>query len=499
MKKKDFNKRLLGIMLLVWLFSIKSNAQLSIFAQIRPRGEFRNGLGTLKLKDAPAAGFISQRSRLSFHYKLEKVSFGMSVQDVRIWGQDASTINNSDGAKFGIHEAWAETILSDSLGLSLKLGRQELNYDDVRLLGGLDWLQQGRRHDVALLKLNKNGWQADFGAAFNQNTDAFGTAGTFYTAGNTPQYTTNSKGYLVAVPSGFVPTNAAGTPVLTINPSTNGGVQMYKTMQYLYVAKKVGKTKASFLIFKDDFAKYRPDTLKAADGGIVAGRRYDLEGLHSRWTTGLLLNGAWGKRFNYWLGAYYQTGKNRDGVDLSAYTTTAYLGYTRGNFLVGLGYDLVSGNDLTNSTNTQDNKFDPLYGTPHKFWGYMDYFYVGTGGSPAGLSDPYLRLKYTVSPKLGLGLDLHHFSLANNIPNKVADATGKTLLGKSLGTEFDFILNYALNKATALEFGYCMMAGTNTLEYIKRSTLDKTEHLATWAYLSLNFKPEIFSSVPAKK
>ena len=233
MKNINQNIRLFLATMLVFSFGIQANAQLSISAQIRPRGEIRNGVGTLKLKDAPSAGFISQRSRLGFNYKMEKVTFGMSIQDVRVWGQDASTINAADGLKLGVHEAWAEVNLSDSIGLSLKLGRQELMYDDSRLLGNLDWLQQARRHDAAVFKLNKNGWQVDLGLAFNQNTDAFGTTGTFYTAGNTPQYLANSKGNLVTIPSGFVPVNAKGVPTLTGNPSTNGGVQMYKTMIFI--------------------------------------------------------------------------------------------------------------------------------------------------------------------------------------------------------------------------------------------------------------------------
>ena len=498
MKNINQNIRLFLATMLVFSFGIQANAQLSISAQIRPRGEIRNGVGTLKLKDAPPAGFISQRSRLGFNYKMEKVTFGMSIQDVRVWGQDASTINAADGLKLGVHEAWAEVNLSDSIGLSLKLGRQELMYDDSRLLGNLDWLQQARRHDAAVFKLNKNGWQVDLGLAFNQNTDAFGTTGTFYTAGNTPQYLANSKGNLVTIPSGFVPVNAKGVPTLTGNPSTNGGVQMYKTMQYLYAAKKIQSVKASFLLFKDDFAKYRLDTLKAADGGTVAGRRYDVTGKNSRITAGILLNGTLKKGFAYTLGGYFQSGKNRDGADLSAYNVTAYLGYTKAKFTVGLGYDIVSGNDLTNTTNTKDNKFDPLYGTPHKFWGLMDFFYVGTGGVAAGLSDPYLRLKYAASPKLAFGLDIHNYSLVNNMPNKYSDATGKTLVNKQLGNEFDFIVNYGLNKSTALEFGYCVMAATNSLEYVKLSTMDKAEHTATWAYLMVNIKPEIFSSAVKK-
>jgi Alginate export len=494
----DFNfRRFIGIMLLC-LLAIQTNAQLTMSAQIRPRAEIRDGLGTLKVKGASAAAFISQRSRLGFNFKMEKVTFGMSVQDVRVWGQDASTISTADGSRLGVHEAWAEVNLLDTIGLSLKIGRQELLYDDSRLLGNLDWLQQARRHDAAVFKINKNGWQVDLGFAFNQNTDAFAKAGTFYTPGNTPLYAFNSKGNLVATPADFVPVNGKGAPILANAPSTNGGVQMYKSMQYLYAAKKFKTVKAAFLLFKDDFATYRVDTLRAADGGTLAGRRYDQTSVNSRITAGLLLNGTLKGGFNYTLGGYIQGGKNRDGADLSAYTATAYLGYTKDKFTVGLGYDLMSGNDLTDATNKTDNKFDPLYGTPHKFWGYMDFFYVGTGGVPSGLSDPYLRLKYAATKAFSVGLDVHNFSLVNNAPNMAADATGKTLLDKQLGNEFDLIANYTLNKATSLEFGYCIMAATNSLENVKLGTNNLAEKTASWAYLMLSIKPEIFSSAPKK-
>ena len=479
---------------LLFSFFTTTHAQLSMSAQIRPRGEIRDGLGTLKLKGAPTAGLISQRSRLNFNYKFEKIAIGLAIQDVRVWGQDASTISNADGAKLGVHEAWTEINLSDSFGLSLKLGRQELLYDDSRLLGNLDWLQQGRRHDAAVFKLAKNGWQADLGFAFNQNTDAFGVAGTFYTAGNTPQYSANSKGNLVGIPTGFVPVNARGLPILNNPPSTNGGVQMYKSMQYLYVAKKLKSGKITGLLLKDDFGKYRVDTLRATDGGTLAGRRYDVTGVNSRITAGLMLTGTFGKGFNYSLGGFVQGGKNRDGQDLAANHLTAYLGYTKQKWTIGVGYDFLSGNDMTDATNKKDNKFDPLYGTPHKFWGLMDYFYVGTGGSVAGLADPYLRLKYAATKSLTVGVDVHNFALANNM----YDQTGKSILNKQLGNEFDFLVNYSLNKVTALEFGYCVMAATNSLEYLKLASVDKAEHTAQWAYLMLTIKPEIFSSAVKK-
>ncbi|HEV2352975.1 MAG TPA: hypothetical protein VGR89_01925 [Puia sp.] len=45
--------------------------------------------------------------------------FQTSVQDVRDWGADASTISYADGAKLSVHEAWAELILANSADSSL--------------------------------------------------------------------------------------------------------------------------------------------------------------------------------------------------------------------------------------------------------------------------------------------------------------------------------------------------------------------------------------------
>ena len=484
-------------------FSQICQAQLTISAQIRARGEYRAGYGSLVPKDliagnndTSAAGFISQRTRLNFLYKFEKIAMGLAIQDVRVWGQDASTISSADGSKLGVHEAWAEAILSDSLGLSVKFGRQELLYDDSRLLGNLDWLQQARRHDAAVFKLNKMGWQVDLGLAFNQTTDAVNTYNTFYTAGNTPAYIT-VKGTAVTIPSGFVPTaSLGGAPVLASNVSTNGANQMYKTMQYLYASKTVGKTKISALFFKDDFEKFRTDSLSSGTEKVY-GRRYDVAGSNSRVTFGAMAVGT-AKKFSYSVGAYFQTGTDRDGKDLTAYNIFGYVGYTAGKMTVGLGYELLSGND-PNTVATENHRFDPLYGTPHKFWGYMDYWYAGAGSPVAGLSNPYLKLKYAATPKFSIALDVHNFSIANDFANKVSDGTGSTLLDKNMGYETDLVFNYAMSKSAIFELGYCTMFGNNSLEVVKMNTIGKAEQTATWAYLMVTIKPELFKTEMPKK
>ena len=166
------------------LFSTGLNAQLKLSGQLRTRSEFRDGQGAPLPKDSSAAFFTSQRTRLSLEYAAYRLRFGLTVQDTRVWGQDGSTINRSttaDNNGLMIHEAWAEIMFTDTSNkkqqVSLKVGRQELVYDDQRLIGNLDWLQQARRHDAAVFRFNSAAWLVDGGFAFNQNKEkASGTS-----------------------------------------------------------------------------------------------------------------------------------------------------------------------------------------------------------------------------------------------------------------------------------------------------------------------------------
>jgi hypothetical protein len=145
--------------------AFKTHAQISLTGQVRTRTEYRNGTGTLKLKSNDAAFFTSQRTRLTANFKTNRIIMQAALQDVRVWGQDASTINNADGSRLGLHEGWAELVLANKKDtsfknaaveyFSVKAGRQEIIYDDSRLIGNLDWLQQARRHDAVILNCCK--------------------------------------------------------------------------------------------------------------------------------------------------------------------------------------------------------------------------------------------------------------------------------------------------------------------------------------------------------
>lgn len=493
-----------------------SFAQFSLVGQLRTRTELRNGVGNLAPKDAPAAFFTSQRTRLTFGYKWDRVQFQTSIQDIRVWGQDASTINNADGNRLMVHEAWADITLANSAdttikfrpiqNLSLKIGRQEMIYDDSRLIGNLDWLQQGRRFDAAILRGQHKGWAFDLGAGFNQNTDAFGNVGDNYTPGNAPVSALSNKNVTLVIPAGFIPTaGKGGAPVLATPLSTNGQNQQFKSFQMAYLTRKFNQTKFSALFFKDDFQKYRADSLGNATAGYVYGRRYDLAGTNSRLTYGAMLTGILGNgssrigKVHWQAFAYGQSGKDRDGLTIKkANHYGANVMIQKGLLSFGPGYEVLSGNNATTIQTGETSRFDPLYGTPHKFRGSMDYFYAGTGSPAGGLQDAFLKFRYTGN-RLTTGLDVHYFALAASTYNKMADAPAGALLSAKLGMEYDFVANYALNKFTSVEFGYSIMNGTNSLEYSKQGTMGEKNHIGTWSYLMINIRPDFLAAKTTTK
>jgi Alginate export len=526
--KKIFKKPALHFCLMIcFLNAFTANAQFTLTGQLRTRTEIRNGLGNLVLKGSKAAAFTSQRTRLIFGYKWDRLTFGASIQDVRVWGQDASTISNADGNKLMLHEAWADLMLFNKADttikakgidlMSLKIGRQELSYDDVRLLGNLDWLQQARRHDMVLLKTVHRAWQIDAGFAYNQNSDAFGITNTSYVPSNVAPYVKNSLGILVPTPAGILPMAAAGNagnnssktgiPVWANPPTTNGGNQDYKTFTSLYISKKFNQTKFSALFFNDNFGKYKIDSAGNTAAGYVYGKRFasagtadnfDYSGTTHRYTYGLMINHTMGNTSGFGKiavqAAYYaQSGKNRDGIKMKkAAHYTASVTYQKGKFSITPGYDALSGNDATTA---EDEKFDPLYGTPHRHWGYMDYFYVGTGSPAGGLNNPYFKVKY-VSNMITLGLDYHHFSLNKGM--KKADGSDIT---KNLGAEIDFVLNYNMNKFSNIELGYSVMHATNSMAFAKGqattdAAADTYRKTGQWFYAMLKFTPDFFYTKP---
>jgi hypothetical protein len=281
-----------------------------------------------------------------------------------------------------------------------------------------------------------------------------------------------------------------GNPSFVNAPSTNGMNQNYKSLQYLYAAKTIHSAKISGLLVADHFGKYSIDsvlTSTAGGNGFVYGRKFNQKGVNSRITAGFLINSPLNKKKSVSIlaGTYYQGGKDKDGADLSAFTTTLSLAVSKKKFSYTMGWDYLSGNDAFSSSAT-NHRFDPLYGTPHKFWGAMDYFFAGTGSPVAGLSDPFIKIKYLSKAKrFSAGLDYHYFSVAKNMK----DINGNKI-DTYLGSEIDLFTNYTLNKITTVEWGFSSMAASKSMEYAKNIIPGTSSLTGLWSYLMISIKPE---------
>lgn len=455
--RTNFSKSIFLGLVLALASSNEASAQFTLTGQVRPRTEVRDGQGTLQKKGDDAALFTSQRTRLNAGYTGYRFKVFMALQDVRVWGQDASSINrNTTDANDGLmlHEAWTELILNDTVSkfqnISLKIGRQEIAYDDQKVLGGLDWLQQARHHDAVVFKFANKGWVVDAGAAFNQNKEL--AVGTLYNG---------------------IPPTTAGYPA-----GTNGIGTMYKSFQYAYVGKKMFFGDLSLLFFKDDFNKYTS----------VAAVKTPVQGVWSRTTSGLYYNANLTKRINLTGSYYYQGGRNKDGKTLSANLASITSTFQFGRKLfVGPGVDFLSGNNGTKN-NTRSHLFDPLYGTPHKFWGGMDYFYVASGFGSQGLANYFFKAKYNAKDNLTFFADIHGFQSANAISN----GAGGTRT-RYLGTELDLKMTYNFTKMINVEAGYSFMKATQTMASAQVKNVANANLSPQWAYIALKVSPNFLA------
>ncbi len=96
---------------------------------------------------------VNQRTRLWFVLEHARTRAKVTIQDVRQWGLEDNTLKDFHAEGVDFHEGWLQ--LGDK-DISLRLGRQELALDGQRLIGAVNWSQQGRSFDG--LRLNASPW-----------------------------------------------------------------------------------------------------------------------------------------------------------------------------------------------------------------------------------------------------------------------------------------------------------------------------------------------------
>ncbi|MBS7254783.1 alginate export family protein [Flavobacterium branchiicola] len=384
------NKLKLIILLLVGISFELQAQELDVNLQIRPRFEYRNGYKQPLLYGQEGTSQISQRSRLNFNYKQDDFIVKLTFQNTRTWG-DVAPATTADKNGVAVFEAWAQYNFTEKW--SARMGRQVLSYDNQRILGEMDWAQQGQSHDALTVSYHSEKQKLDFGGAYNSNAE-----------------------------------NVVQTPYTVAN---------YKAMQYAWYHNQ----------FNSDFGL----SFLALNTGYEYTNLANKLLVDYTQTFGPYLTYKKGKiDTNFWL--YGQTGKSTD-LQVSAYNIAANFGYNiTDSFKAGLGYEFLSGKD-SNDGSTVIKSFNPIFGTNHGFNGYMDYFYVGNHLKNVGLQDAFIKLNYNVN-KWQFALIPHVFLSAADVVtplNEKMDSYLGTEIDATFG--YNFKKNITLSGGYSQMFG----------------------------------------------
>jgi len=397
-----------------------ANAQLNISAEYRPRFELRDGYGSLKTDNSDPAYFVTQRTRLNLNHQYNSITSRLSVQDYRIWGDSKL---KSDDPGVSVYEAWFKMDLNSHW--SITAGRQSFDIDNKRFIAKTNWNQVATSHDGVNIDYLNNNFVAKIFTAFNQaKTSNFGT-----------DYTSQ--------------------------------ISNYKFLNVIWLEKRIGDVALANLTITDGYQKE----------GTTNTDYY-------RITTGAIFK--INKQFNnLQLRGFYQAGKNKTGQDVNAYYANADFEQKIGtNFMSVLGFEFMSGNDLSDTLNMDDNAFDILYGAGHAFNGMMDYFGTPKTTGNAGLINAYLKAITSIK-KWDLSLTYHYFALANKYVYMEENQK------KFLANEIDIVSNLKVNDIINLELGYGVLFAGKTLEYIKGGN---SNGIQQFFYTMIIVKPVFFKN-----
>jgi hypothetical protein len=431
-KPKQFYQIMIAAFVL--LGSADLFAQFTLTGELRPRTEFRNGFKRPKDKGDDPAFFIEQRSRLYFDYTLDKISMSIALQDIRMWGS-TDQVYKSDPTLQNVYEAWAKYAFSEVY--SVQIGRQAMDYDNARFLGDLDWAQQGRSHDALLFtkKHADRNCQLDVAFAYNQR-----------------------------IP--FEPGRLEGNEYF--------GVNNYKTMIFGHWSRKFEDGSVAVLFHNDG-------QQVASDTSVAHRQTYGVLGDYK--IGEVKLAGEF----------YYQGGHNSLDTKVNGLFVALHGTLSTDITPLTLGFEYLSG---TARGEDNDKSFNPLYGPNHKFYGFMDYFYVGNyhgqagGGRTSGLIDVHLKTNFKFGQNSSLAANLHYFTS----PVKIYEGFGTNgdTYSSTLGTEIDLVYSLSLSQNVKFNLGYSQMFATEAMEAVKGG--GDASAFNNWMWAMIAFKPQLFST-----
>lgn len=343
-------KRILLLLSFLMLLSAaySQDNKFTLGLEYRPRGIFNHGYQSPKPSDIESIISVSQRTRINLGFERDKLKTYLSVQDVRLWGDDnnynaTATLGNSESLR--IHQAWFSLQLNPKM--NLKVGRQVFNYDDERILSGRRWLDYQVTYDAVLLRMKKENCKLDIGLSWNAESTKH-------------------------------------------NMYSLGKLRMVNFVRYETQKKNINLSAIALISGMN---------LEMNSGSVFVKGTYGVNAVYSN------------HNFDIKSSFYYQHNLNDKANDVSAYSFSfhAKQKLCDGKFAWGLGIDYLSGQDeIAEGYTGKMHNFDRLYGVRHGAYGYMDMFNI----TPLqGLNDCMLKTAYKFSDKASIHADFHWFSL----------------------------------------------------------------------------------------
>lgn len=393
------------------------------------RGEFLYGMiGGDNPEKEGMSHFVLGRARLTTEYSRSSwFDARVSLQQAGTWGMA--------GGSFSINEAWVG--VKSPKGWFAKAGRQMLAYDDERIIGTNDWSVTAPTHDVLRLGYEGQQHHVHLLLAYNQNPEnMFGQ--TYYTGGNQPYKSMQTLWYHFNTPE-----SQFGASLLFMNIGMQNDDE--------------SNPKTFFQQLAGTYITFKPE-------------RWSLEGAY-----------------------YYQFGREEHGIPIDAFMFSLKAEFKpRDSYSIYAGYDYLSGDKyfavppsggLGMVFHDKVRGFNPIYGSHHKFYGAMDFFYLSAyvNGFTPGLQNAFLGGTYKPVKDLTLNAAAHYFGITTDLPE----------IDKPLGLELEFTASYDITKWFNVEANYTYMRGTKTMEFLKRVSDGQRLH---WAYLMFVINPNIFSA-----
>lgn len=137
-----------------------------LHGQVRPRAEGRTPV------DGDWDSFASMRVRAALEARLRQgTRIFIQLQDVRFFGEESSTLGDFSADNFDLHQGYLEMDLVPDVGGRLRVGRQELALGEQRLVGAVNWTQQGRSFDGARFTAGAEAFSVDlFGMKLSEGS-----------------------------------------------------------------------------------------------------------------------------------------------------------------------------------------------------------------------------------------------------------------------------------------------------------------------------------------